>query len=142
MGFIELIRSTWRETLDVKEADDLPYVLLTEVINQSVSSSKGKTIRWTDAFDSSNSVFLNLSWRSGPSMTSPTLATWPFALKLSTGRSGEQERRTSKSVSSMQGSDTPGTTLPMGPLLPKRPTLISRKGFFSASISKGRGMIS
>ncbi len=36
MGFIELIRSSWRETLDVKEADDLPYVLLTEVINQSV----------------------------------------------------------------------------------------------------------
>ena len=36
MGLVNIIRDTWRESLDVKEADDLPYVLLTEVINQSI----------------------------------------------------------------------------------------------------------
>lgn len=36
MGFTENIRNSWREILDVKEADDLPYVLLTEAINKSV----------------------------------------------------------------------------------------------------------
>ena len=36
MGFVNIIRETWRESFDVKEADDLPYVLLTEVINQSI----------------------------------------------------------------------------------------------------------
>ena len=36
MGFVSIIRDTWRESLNVKEADDLPYVLLTEVVNQSI----------------------------------------------------------------------------------------------------------
>lgn len=36
MGYKEYVRNSWRETLNVKEADDLPYVLLTEAINQSV----------------------------------------------------------------------------------------------------------
>ena len=36
MRFIEEIRESWRKALDVKEADDLPYVLLTEAVNQSV----------------------------------------------------------------------------------------------------------
>ena len=36
MGYKEYVRNSWREYLNVKEADDLPYVLLTEAINQSV----------------------------------------------------------------------------------------------------------
>ena len=36
MGYKEYVRNSWRENLNVKEADDLPYVLLTEAINQSV----------------------------------------------------------------------------------------------------------
>lgn len=36
MGLIEQTRSSWKETLRVKEEKDLPYVLLTEVLNQSV----------------------------------------------------------------------------------------------------------
>ena len=36
MGFVSIVRNSWRESLNVKEADDLPYVLLTEVINQSI----------------------------------------------------------------------------------------------------------
>ena len=36
MEYKEYVRNSWRETLNVKEADDLPYVLLTEAINQSV----------------------------------------------------------------------------------------------------------
>ncbi len=36
MGLTEQTRSSWKETLRVKEEKDLPYVLLTEILNQSV----------------------------------------------------------------------------------------------------------
>jgi len=36
MEYKEYIRNSWREDLNVKETDDLPYVLLTEAINQSI----------------------------------------------------------------------------------------------------------
>lgn len=40
--FIKHIRENYRETFDVKEIDDLPLILLTEVINQSVLRGANK----------------------------------------------------------------------------------------------------
>lgn len=36
MGYVEQIRGSWQEALRIKDEKDLPYALLTEVINQSV----------------------------------------------------------------------------------------------------------